>query len=393
MRDLLGLRVMLTLVGVVLATAFTLAVDYPDAFVFGAITASLATVALVFQHTLTIPLTTALRLGVLSGLELARQTLWVAGIVAVVTIGAGVFALLSLPLLANLLLIVPTAWLVRGQISTRLTLRPRSWPPLLAATVVFSLASAVGTIYMYTAQILTSLVASAHQSGLFAVSFRVFIVSAGIPGLLVGAALPILSRAARDDPHRLAYALQRIFEVSLVAGAGFALILSAGSEFVVSVIAGPKYAGAADVLKIQSLAMIATFVGSGWGYALLSLRLHRGVLIANGSALLVSAGLTLLLASADGAQGAAIATVCGEVALAGTTLMALVRGRPRYRPATAVVGKVVVAGLCAALAALIPSMPSIVRAIVASVVYGAIILATRAIPAELLEQFPFRRSQ
>jgi hypothetical protein len=38
-------------------------------------------------------------------------------------------------------------------------------------------------------------------------------------------------------------------------------------------------------------------------------------------------------------------------------------------------------------------MPSIVRAIVAAVVYGAIILATRAIPSELLEQVPFRRSQ
>jgi O-antigen/teichoic acid export membrane protein len=391
MRDLLGLRVALTLVGVVLATAFTVAVGYDRMLVLGAVTASLATVALVFQHTLSIPLTTDLRLGLLSILELARQALWVGAIAALVVLGAGLFALLSLPVLVNLALIPPTAVLVRGRISARLALHPAAWPALLRATVVFSLASAVGTIYLYTAQILTSLVTTEHESGLFAVSFRVFIVSASVPGLLVGAALPLLARAARDDLDRLAYALQRIFEISLIGGVGAALVLSAGSGFVVSVIAGPKYAGASTVLAIQSFAMIASFAAAGWGFGLLSLRLHRGVLIANGAALLVSASLTLVLAAGDGAQGAAIATVCGETTLALATFVALVRGRPHHRPAPGVIIKVTAAGICAAVASLAPSMPSIVRAIVAAVVYGAIVLATRVLPAELKELTRFAR--
>src|SRR5205807_2279586 len=117
------------------------------------------------------------RLGIVAALELARQTLWVGGIVALSVIGAGVFPLLSVPLLVNLVLIPPTARLVRGRIPTRAALKPRTWPPLLRATVVYSLATAVGVVYAYTAQILTSLVTTHHQSGLFAVSFRVFIVS------------------------------------------------------------------------------------------------------------------------------------------------------------------------------------------------------------------------
>ena len=391
MRDLLGLRVALTLVGVALATAFALVAGYDRPVVFGAITASLATVALVFQHTLSIPLTTDLRLGWLSALELARQALWVGAIVLLVAVGAGLFALLSLSLLVNILLIAPTALLVRGRISARPAIRPGAWPPLLRATVVFSLASAVGTIYIYTAQILTSLVTSAHESGLFAVSFRVFIVSASVPGLLVGAALPLLARAARDDPDRLAYAVQRIFQISLVGGIGAALALSAGSGFVVSVIAGPKYAAAAAVLEIQAFAMIATFVASGWGFALLSLRLHREVLVANGAALVVSAALTLILAHASGAEGAAIATVCGETTLAVIVLVALARSRPDYIPDLRFVVKVVAAGICAALAAFLPSMPSVVRAIVAMAVFGAIVVAAGALPAELRELSPFRR--
>jgi O-antigen/teichoic acid export membrane protein len=390
MRDLLGLRVALTLCGVVLVTAFAIAAGYNDALVLGAIVASFATVALVFQHTLSIPLTTDLRLGTLSILELARQALSVAGIVALVLIGAGVAALLSLPLLVNLVVIVPSALLVQGRISARLRFRPASWRPLLLATIVFSLATAVGTIYVYTAQILTSLVTTRYESGLFAVSFRVFIVSAGVPGLLVGAALPLLSRAARDDHDRLAYALQRIFEISLIGGVGASLVLSAGAGFVVSVIAGPKYAASAAVLEIQSLAMVASFLVAGWSYGLLSLRLHRGLLLSNAAALIVSVVLTLLLARSTGAQGSAVATVCGETALALTSLIALVWGRRRYRPELTVVPKVAGAAGAAALLSLGPQMPSIVRAIVAAAAYTAVIVATQALPQELKELIPER---
>ena len=393
MRDLLGLRIFLSLMGVVLAVVFALAAGYDDALVIGAAAASFGLVALVYQHTLSIPLTAELRLGTLSGLELARQVLSVGAIVALVVLGAGVIALLAVPLVVNAALTPPTARLVRGRISSRLSLHPRAWQPLLRATVVFALATAVGTIYVYTTQILTSFVTTRHESGLFAVSFRVFIVSAGVPALLVGAALPLLSRAARDDTERLAYALQRIFEVALVGGVGAALVLSAGSGFVVSVIAGPKFAASASVLSIQACALVASSLVAGWSFALLALRLHRGLLASNAAALCVSVVLTLILASADGAQGAAIATVCNETTLALAALIALTWRRPRYRPKLGVALKVSVAAGAAVLAAVVPSMPSIFRALVAAVVYLSVILVTRALPAELKELLPSRGVQ
>lgn len=392
MGDLLGLRVALTLAGVVLIFIFALAAGYDVPLMIGAIAAGLATVALVFQHTLSIPLTTDLRLGLLSALELARQALWVGGIAVLVAVGAGVLPLLTVPLLANLVLIAPTARLVFGRISPRLRLHVAAWRPLLGATVVFSLATAVGTLYVYTAQILTSLVTTPGQSGMFAVSFRVFIVSASVPGLLVAGALPLLARAARDDLDRLAYALDRIFRVSLIAGVGAALVISAGSHFIISVIAGPKYHAAAPVLEIQAFAMIGSFLVAGWSFALLSLRLHRGLLACNAAALGVSVVLTLVLASSDGAQGAAIATIGAEATLAAGALLALVWRRPRYRPRLGVVIKVLAAGLGTAAASFGPSMPSLLRALVAAVVYTAVVLATGALPAELRELIPRRRS-
>lgn len=388
MSDLLGLRMMLTSIGLLLVLAFALAAGYDTALLLGAVLASLGTIALVVQHTHTIPISAALRLGTLAALELGRQILTVAAIVALVVLGAGVLPLLAVALAVNLVLIPPTAILARREISLRMGLRPHHWLTLLKLTVSFSLATAVGTIYVYTAQILTSLVSSAHQSGLFAASFRVFIVAGAVPGLLVGGALPLLARAARDDRGRLAYALQRIFEVSLILGVMAAVATLAGAEFVIEVIAGHAYAASAGVLQIQGLALIASFLLAGWSYALLSLKRYRGLLLANLVALVVSCSLTLVLASSDGATGAAFATLCGESVLALGSLAALVYGHPELRPRLGILLKVVLATIPAAILALLPDVPSLVRTILALAVYGLLIVLVKAVPAEVVELLP-----
>lgn len=385
MRNLLGLRMALTAVGVLLVGGFAFAAGYGTALLVGALLASLGTIALVTQHTHTIPIAAELRLGTLSALELARQVLSVGAIVVLVVLGAGVLPLLAVVLAVNLVLIPPTAVLARHQISMRVAVRPRQWAALLRLTVAFSLASAVGTLYMFTTQIITSLVASSHQSGLFAASFRIFIVVGVVPGILTGGALPLLARAARDDRDRLAYAMQRIFDVSLILGVAAALGALGGAQFVIHVVAGPKFAASAKVLEVQGIALIATFVLAGWGYALLALRRYRGVLVANLAAFGVSCVLTLVLASSHGAMGAAIATLCGESVLALGSLLALTRGRPELAPKTRVALKVAVAAAPASVIALLGGVPSLVRALLALAVYALLILLTRALPGEVLE--------
>lgn len=388
MRDLLGLRIALSLVGLALAVVFALAAGYGAALLAGTLVAALGTVAIVWQHTFTIPLAASLRLGVLSSLEVARQAVSVALIVVLIALGAGLLPLLAVVLAANLMLVPATAAFARGHISSRPAVSLGIWASLLRPTVAFSLATAVGTIYAYAAQILTSLVASHHESGLFAVSFRVFIVVAAVPGLLASGALPLLSRAARDDRERLRYALRRIFDASLILGVGAALGVSTGARFIVEVIAGSKYLGSVPVLRIQAIALLATFVLAGWSFALLSLERFRSLLIVNGAALAVSVALTIVLASADGAQGAAIATVAGESTLAAGSLLALARVDSELRLQMGVPLKVVAAGAAAAAlgaSALILQLPSIVAALLALALYAAVILATGATPPEIVE--------
>jgi O-antigen/teichoic acid export membrane protein len=388
MRDLLGLRVALTLTGVLLSLVFALCVGYSAALFAGTLVAGLAMVALVLQHTLTIPLAAELRLGVMSFLEVLRQALTVVGIVVLIALGAGVFPLLGVNLAVYMLLVPMTAVMARGKIGLRMSLQPARWLALLRPTVSFSLATAVGAIYIYTAQIITSIAASAYQSGLFALSFRVFIIAVTVPGMLVGGTIPLLARAARDDRERLAYAMQRIFEVSLILGVGTALGILAGAPFIVKVVGGLEFTGAIPVLRIQGIAMIASFLVAGWGFALLSLQRYRELLVVNVMALSVSCGLTLVLAAEHGATGSAIATLCGESTLGIGYLVVLVRGHPELRPRLAVLPKVMVAMAPAAVLALVPSLPSLLLAILTLAVYGLLIVLTRATPKEITDLIP-----
>lgn len=385
MRDLLGLRVTLTLIGVALATGFAAAAHYNAALIVGTVVAGLSTVAIVFQHTLSIPLSTALRLGALSLLDLTRQTLSVLGIAMLVLAGVGVLPFLAVPLAANLLLIPPTWALVRGRISARVHLQPRSWVRLLRPTLVFSLASGLGTIYVYAAQIITSLTATPHQNGLFAVSFRVFLVVGGVPALLTAATLPLLARAARDDQDRLAYALQRIFEVAVVAGLASVIGLVAGAHFVIAVVGGARYGGAVEVLRIQSIALLASFVLSGWMYGVLSLRRHRELLVSNAAAFVVSCALTAVLVTADGARGAAIATIVGEGTLAVATLFSLVRRSPQLRPRLSRAWRGLLAAVLPIAIALAPGIPSVAAAVIALLVFAGLVLVFHALPDEVFE--------
>ena len=274
----------------------------------------------------------------------------------------------------------------------RPTLRPTAWARLLRDTVTFSLATGVSAMYVFATQILTSLATSGRQNGLFAASFRVFIVAAGVASLVVSAAFPVLARAARDDRERLHYALQRLFEVMLILGVAAALSAVAGATPIIEVIAGPHYRGAVDPLRIEGAGLVASFLIPAWGLALVSLHRNRTLVLANLLALSATVTLTLILARSHGATGAAVATVCGEWILSLVYVVALTRGRSGLRLSLTVVPKVAAAAV-PAFATILLGLPGVAQLAVALLVYAVGILLVHAIPRELYAALSPRREK
>ena len=205
------------------------------------------------------------------------------------------------------MLVVLTAWLVRGTIPFVPAFDFRAWGRLMRLVLPYAAASAVGAVYVSLVVVLTSLVATEQETGYFSAAFRVFSVLAAVPSLLVASAFPILARAARDDRERLRYALQRLWDTSLVIGAGAAVLTVVGAPVAIAVVAGPEYEPSVTALRIMAGALFASFFVAIWGFGLLSIGAYRSLLVANVIALAVAGGLALALAPEYGADGAATA--------------------------------------------------------------------------------------
>jgi O-antigen/teichoic acid export membrane protein len=388
--DRLGLQIVTTLLAVALCGVFAVGAGYGSVRTWGALAAALGLGLAMLQVTVSVPLISSLRLGATSGLELVRQTILVSLTVALVLAGAGLLPLLAAIIPSSLIALAATWALARRDVHVRPAFNPRAWAALVRPAVVLSLSSGIATIYVFTAQILTSLSASPVQTGLFAASLRVFAVIASIPGLLVSSALPLLARAARDDSERLEFALQGLFEVALIAGVGVGVLLVVGAVPIIEVVGGPSYSGAVGPLRIESAAVLGTCLIPVWTTGLLALHRHSAQLVCNLVGLAVIAGVTLGLAPVIGARGAATATVAGEWTVAIAFLVALVLAKRELWPkGRAIVPRVALAGGIASAVMLIP-IPDVAQAVLAALVYTTLIVVLRALPKELLELLPKR---
>ncbi len=387
-RSLAGLRLACMFAGVLFAVAFAALSGYSSTLVLGTLLAGGGLVLATTQGTYSLPLVARLRLEWVTAVEVLRQIGTTLAIVALVLVGAPLLPFWATTIPAGILATALAALLIRRSMPLRPAFDRAVWGALLRRTLPYSAAAAVGVVYFRLAILIMSHVASSQQTGYYGASFRIIEVLFVVPQLIVGSALPIFSRAARDDRERLDYALGRTFDVCLLLGLAVGLALLTGATFVIDVVAGARFHPATAVLRIQGLALIATFMGAALGYALLSLGRYRAVLLINLTALVLSGALTGLLASNYGAVGAASATAAVEVLYTAMLAAAVLSAGVRPQVSIARVSRALLAALLAALALVPASLPEVARPALALAVYGAALLVLRAVPRELLDQIP-----
>jgi O-antigen/teichoic acid export membrane protein len=376
MADLLGLRLAATTVGGALVVAFAAAVGFGGVVVAGT---ALASVALVIQNTgttLGMDLLVRLRAGRTAVGDLVRQATMAVLTLIGVAFGAGllVFVAAMIPAaLAGFVVVVAAAMRVGP------AREPRRWGTLMRQTIPFAVAAAASVLFFRVAVVEMSLLAGDHEAGLFGASFRVVEVLSAIPPLAVSAIFPVLStRAAAESPSLVA-AVRRTSQACAAAGGALALGLALGAPAVIEVIAGSAFDDAIPVLRIQGVALAASFVAAPWGFALLSLGRERTLMWLNVVGVTIALAVGAALIEADGARGGALTTVLGEAGLAIGFAIALTRARPELRPDLPGLAKVVVAAAIGALAYLLP-VPAIPMAAVGLLVYGAVLAALRGLP-------------
>ena len=231
------------------------------------------------------------------------------------------------------------------------------------------------------------------ETGYFATSYRVLEVFVFIPLLMVGSAFPVLAHAGDADERRLAYALGRLAEVTLLTAIAIVLVLVIAAGPVLDVLGGSQYDEAADVLRIQAFALLGAFLTQVWVTGLVSIRRQRALILTNCVALATALVLGASLIPGLDAKGAAISAVVGELVLAAVTATMLVRARASLRPPFGRLARALVSGALGAAAGLLAPVGDVGGAALAVVVFVAAAFALRAVPLELARALAGRRAQ
>jgi O-antigen/teichoic acid export membrane protein len=384
LRNLLGLRIVFTIGGALLAVAYAAAAGWGTTLVAGTALAGAGLLLTNVQGSFATGLIADLRLGWVTFVDGVRQAVTAAGIVALALVGASLLPFFTVVLVAALVALVLTAWLVRGSVPLTPALDRAACRALLREALPFALAAAVGAIYFRLALVLVDGLSNDTETGYFSASFRVVEVLLVVPQLAVQTAFPIFARAAAGDHQRLRYGLGKTLDVALLLGMLVAVGLGIGAPFVIEVVAGKEFAPAADVLRVQSLAFVGSFAGAVFGYALLSLHRNRAVLIMNGAALVSMVVLGGILVPLYGAEGAAVATVACETIFAVVGGVLLARSGAVGRPSLDILPRLLAAAAAGTGVALLSGLPALPASIVALLVASAVAVAIRAVPEELL---------
>jgi O-antigen/teichoic acid export membrane protein len=391
LAQLLGLRLALTVAGVAIALAVLVAFDYPTPVVEGTLITGVGVLLMVAQQSYSIPLTGRLQWGWMSAIETMRNAITAVLVVLLVLTGAGLVSFFFVSVVAAVAVLAATLPLVLDDVSLLPRFGRATWSELVRDALPYAAAASIGVVYFRISLLLLGGISTGKATGDYSTAFKVVETLGGIAWIIVQSSFPLLTRAARDDQERLRYALGRVFDVSLILGVWFSLCVVVGAPLAIHVVGGSAFESAIPVLRIQGLSLAATFLVATWAFALLSLHRYRDLLVSNALALVLAVALGLSLIPEHAAEGAAIASVGAEFALAVGYAVLLFRARPDLRLPLRTVPPVLLATGAGALIGLLVPAPSIVLLVLCSAAFFGILLAFRAVPAEIAHALLRRR--
>ncbi|MFL5915904.1 MAG: polysaccharide biosynthesis C-terminal domain-containing protein [Gaiellaceae bacterium] len=382
LENLLGLRLVLTAVGVAAAIAFAAAASYGRVLVLGTALAGIGAILSAYQMTAALPLSIDLRIGRLTISELVKQAAMLVAFAIFVAVGAGLLPFFGAAIAVALVGIAVTPSLVGSEFTWRPTFDRAEWRTLIRETLPLSASVVFGVFYFRVLIVIMSLLASAVATGLYATSFRVVDILYGAVGLIATTALPVLTVAAADQ-GRLRYIFQRMTEGAVLGACLLVLLVAVLAKPVLGLLGGAQYRAAAPVLRIQLIAVIPVFVTYVWQLTLVSIRRQSLMVVSNGLALVVGLASAFALIPPYGAKGAAIAAVAAEGACT-LCLVVVLRGEPDAPlPNFRFLWKPAIASAVGVGIGFSPWLPVAAAAAAAAVAYLGVLVLTKAVPNEV----------
>jgi O-antigen/teichoic acid export membrane protein len=320
-----------------------------------------------------------LQMGIPLLLSIVQNVLWIAAVAVIALTDASVeaVAVACAAILAFVAILQVIA--VRTNIEFRFSGAREWWPGLLQIALPVGLGGIFVTIYYQLDAVLLFHIAGADETGVYGVAYRFFNSVVLIPGVVMGAFMPVIAAHYGKDNNRVRDLVQRAFDLmAVISLPGLAVALVLSGE-IIAVFAGPGFDGAQTVLPILMAAFIPICLGNIAGFIAPVVGLRWRITAYAGVGAVANVALNLILIPSHGAVGAAWATLITEVVTM-TLLFITCLHRLEFTPSLLRwLGTILAAALMAGAMLLVRPLGLVPALIVGGVVYAAALWILRVV--------------
>lgn len=245
----------------------------------------------------------------------------------------GTVAALDLGFLA---LVVALATLGLVELLLAFTLMARLWRPslrwdralgmsLARSSLAVGLVSMIGVLHFRGDAFLLSLLAPARDVGIYAIAFQFIGQAFILPGFLVAAVFPILTRAIHQASGEVDTVVNRTLQALALGSAAVGLAVFTLARPLIDLVAGPGFEDAVRPTRILALSLPFLFCAPVFYSCCIAVNRQRSLIWVGLASLCLNVGLNLVLIPRYTYDGAAVATVVSEATALVSTVWVAVR--------------------------------------------------------------------
>ncbi len=181
--------------------------------------------------------------------------------------------------------------------------------PMLESAWPLMLAAGAGILYMRVDQLMISYMLGAKQLGLYAAAAKLYEGWIIVPYVVSVSLLPVIVRLKASSEIRYESGLTKLFAMIFWPGILVALVTSVFSEWIIELLFGEAFLGAAKTLSIVMWTAAFSALGSLSIRYLMVEGMEKKVAVRTFSALLINIIMNAFLIPLYGIEGAAISTL------------------------------------------------------------------------------------
>lgn len=179
-----------------------------------------------------------------------------------------------------------------------------SWP--------FILSGVAGLIYMRADQIMIKNMLGDSAVGEFSAAVRLSEIIYMIPNMLLLVLFPVITKIFNENKERYIFIVRRLFDLMVVIAWFMIIPISLLSNYIIDLLYGAQYAGAAQILTAHVFCALFVFIGIANSAWVVNEKLGKITLLRTLLAACLNIALNMYLIPKYGAVGAAYATCISQ---------------------------------------------------------------------------------